>query len=91
MQERCHDNTRTQRITFDPSMSMRTKLGLTSCVTLLYAPVTDPGLIRNLPSYAKACGRHFASQYTLLSPCNGEACLKVTDTLQQILFTSCSP
>ena len=49
-------------LTFDPSMSMSTKLGFTSSVTLLYAPVADPGLMRNLPSYETACRREHGHQ-----------------------------
>ena len=37
--------------TFEALMSMRTKLGLESGVIVLYAPVAEPGLIRNLSSY----------------------------------------
>ena len=52
-------------LTFDPSMSISTKLGFTSSVTLLYAPVADPGLMRNLPSYSTACKKRVALSYLL--------------------------
>lgn len=38
-----------------PSISISTKLGLTCSVALLYAPVAEPGLTRNLSSYLYAC------------------------------------
>lgn len=37
-------------LTFEPSISIRTKLGFTSIVMVLYAPVADPGLIRRRSS-----------------------------------------
>jgi hypothetical protein len=41
----------THEPTLVPSMSISTKLGAGFCVTVLYAPVADPGLITNRSSY----------------------------------------
>ena len=45
--------------TLAPSISMRTKLGFTSGVMLLYAPVAEPGFMRKRSSYLYACMQYF--------------------------------